>query len=300
MFIHSFVFTRAWPHSVWSVKGRSSRVMANLRYGTTSRTMTRLKANPVETSPTVLHQGSTERLTDIDQYIETVLNSCKSHINHYWSQKLRQVDRPAARALIKQLCMDNPLGFKSQAGAVAKSGTLLDYVMKEKKKHQDKLILTRVGDFYESYGIDAVMLVQYAGLNPMGGRPKAGCPIKNVQATLDSLTSAGLIVAVYEELNDVNAARGPTSKVGLKKRTLSQIVSAGTSTYVYRSFLSLINFIILLFIYYFDNEKQPNYTYYLNNNSITTLPVLSVRYIYDLCLRHEDIDFKENRPVNQH
>lgn len=32
------------------------------------------------------------------------------------------------------------------------------------------------------------MLVAYCGLNPMGGKCKAGCPVKNVQATLDRLT----------------------------------------------------------------------------------------------------------------
>jgi hypothetical protein len=34
-----------------------------------------------------------------------------------------------------------------------------------------------VGDFYETVGFDAVLMVQYAGLNPMGQKlPKAGCP----------------------------------------------------------------------------------------------------------------------------
>jgi len=27
-----------------------------------------------------------------------------------------------------------------------------------------------VGDFYEAFGVDAVMLVEHAGLNPMGGK----------------------------------------------------------------------------------------------------------------------------------
>ena len=44
------------------------------------------------------------------------------------------------------------------------------------------------------------MLVQHAGLNPMGRKCRAGCPIQNLQPTLDSLTAAGLTVAVYEEI----------------------------------------------------------------------------------------------------
>jgi hypothetical protein len=40
----------------------------------------------------------------------------------------------------------------------------------------------QVGEFYESIGIDACVLVEYAGLNPFGGLhsdsvPRAGCPV---------------------------------------------------------------------------------------------------------------------------
>ena len=54
----------------------------------------------------------------------------------------------------------------------------------------------QVGEFYETMGIDAVMLVQHAGLNPMGSGnpPKAGCPVCNLRRTLLDLTNAGLSV----------------------------------------------------------------------------------------------------------
>ena len=40
------------------------------------------------------------------------------------------------------------------------------------------MLLVRVGDFYECYGYDAVNVVQWAGLNPMGSNKiQAGCPI---------------------------------------------------------------------------------------------------------------------------
>jgi hypothetical protein len=44
-------------------------------------------------------------------------------------------------------------------------------------------------------------MVEFAGLNPMGNKPRAGCPVKNIQQTLDQLTNAGLTVAVYEEIS---------------------------------------------------------------------------------------------------
>lgn len=42
--------------------------------------------------------------------------------------------------------------------------------------------LFKVGEFYEAIGIDACILVEYAGLNPFGGLrsdsiPRAGCPV---------------------------------------------------------------------------------------------------------------------------
>ena len=154
-----------------------------------------------------------EVASTIDEFVDSVLGGKKSQIHPYWLQRLKSADRPAARALIPQLTAENTLGFVPSTAGASRRGTLLEYVLKEKKRHGDKIVLTRVGDFYECYGIDAIMLVQYAGLNPMGGKARAGCPVRNVQNTLDSLTAEGLIVAVYEELKDVNAARGPTSKV---------------------------------------------------------------------------------------
>lgn len=44
------------------------------------------------------------------------------------------------------------------------------------------ILSIQVGEFYEAIGIDACILVEYAGLNPFGGLrsdsiPKAGCPV---------------------------------------------------------------------------------------------------------------------------
>lgn len=60
---------------------------------------------------------------------------------------------------------------------------------------------TQVGEFYEAVGTDAVLLVQHAGLNPMGAGnpPRAGCPRQNLRRTVEDLVKAGLSVAVCEE-----------------------------------------------------------------------------------------------------
>ncbi|KAG5151801.1 hypothetical protein JHK84_028273 [Glycine max] len=73
----------------------------------------------------------------------------------------------------------------------------------------------KVGDFYEAWGIDACVLVEYAGLNPFGGLrsdsiPRAGCPV----------------VCIVEEV------QGPTQVRSRKRRFISGHAHPG-NPYVY-------------------------------------------------------------------
>ena len=65
-------------------------------------------------------------------------------------------------------------------------------------QHVKLIHAMQIGEFYETVGTDAVMLVQWAGLNPMGRgdtAPRAGCPVVNLERTLDDLVrQAGLSV----------------------------------------------------------------------------------------------------------
>lgn len=97
-----------------------------------------------------------------------------SQITDYWIDVLRTVDRPSAVNLIRQLVPDNALGFEGVLKGPAKKGTLVDFAIEQKKKHLDKVVLLRCGEFYETYGVDAILMVAYAGLNPMGNKCKAG------------------------------------------------------------------------------------------------------------------------------
>lgn len=40
----------------------------------------------------------------------------------------------------------------------------------QKQKYPTSIILTRAGEFYEEIGLDAILLKQFCGLNPMGGK----------------------------------------------------------------------------------------------------------------------------------
>ena len=141
----------------------------------------------------------------VDHLLSNVVT--KSHISSFWIDQLRRLQRPVAKSLIAKINPNNVLGYESYTGP-PKKGTLLENIIQWKSQHNDKVILTRVGEFYEAYGVDALMLINYAGLNAMAGAAKAGCPIRNVQATLDALTQAGLSVAVYEEISQIESGRG--------------------------------------------------------------------------------------------
>lgn len=185
--------------------------------------------------------SSTINDNDIDTIDTSHLNVTNSKISSYWIQKLQQVDRPIAKSLISQLTPKNALGYIQPTTKASKKDiedqqftTLVSNVLQYKETHPNMIVLVRCGDFYETYGMDAIFLVAYAGLNPMSNKCRAGCPIRNIQSTLDSLTSHGFTIAVYEEVNDLHfGTRGPEQKAKIKTRILSQIVSPGCSTYTY-------------------------------------------------------------------
>jgi Mismatch repair ATPase (MutS family) len=172
--------------------------------------------------------------------------SCK--IDPVWMKALQSITKPSAKALISQLNPSCPMGYdptanpsgndSSKGKTAGKKGSLLGYVREQKEKYPTVVILTRVGEFYEAFGIDAILLVEHCGLNAMANKARAGCPIRNIQATLDGLTSAGFRVAVYEEANDTDASKGGKgasagSKSRIKNRMLAQIVSPASPTYLY-------------------------------------------------------------------
>jgi hypothetical protein len=184
-----------------------------------------------------------------EQRVDTLLGE-KSKISPYWKDSLLQLSRPSARSLVSQLNPDCPLGYDPLAvpldplsrkssslppttTTAGKKGSFLAYCRDQKERHPDCVILTRCGDFYETFGIDALLLIEHCGLNPMGSKAKAGCPIRNVQATIDGLTEQGFSVAVYEEAADTNAGGSGGSKSRIKNRFLAQIVSAASPTYLY-------------------------------------------------------------------
>jgi len=203
-----------------------------------------------------LEPSDMEGLSEHERKIYDLFRDSKCMLSEYWREPLLSMTRPTARSLALQLDSSKcPMGFdpnaspfdrlktnSAAASTAGKKGTFLAFCREEKVKHPDSVLLVRCGDFYEAYGIDAIMLVEHAGLNPMAGKAKAGCPYRNVQATIDCLVEKGFSVAVYEEGTDTDASVGRGASAGsksrIKSRFLAQIVSAASPTYMYDLVLS--------------------------------------------------------------
>ena len=98
-----------------------------------------------------------------------------------------------------------------------------------KKKHPNSIMLMRVGDFYETYGEDAVKVANDAEIvltakEAGGGKkvPMAGVPFFSLDTYLRLLVAAGNRVALAEQLEDARQAKG------LVKRGVIRTITAGT------------------------------------------------------------------------
>jgi ribosomal protein S6E (S10) len=143
---------------------------------------------------------------------------------------MARVDRPSARKMMHLLNTAHPVGISPESkGVSSASDGLLAYYTKVRAQHPTKIMLVRVGDFYETYGYCAILLVQYAGLNPMGTRlPRAGCPVVNLRRTLADLTDAGFSVVVCEETPIQYG-----SKNRRKQRYIAGVTSPASPLYVH-------------------------------------------------------------------
>ncbi|XP_062166948.1 DNA mismatch repair protein MSH1, mitochondrial isoform X3 [Alnus glutinosa] len=150
----------------------------------------------------------------------------------WWKERLEMCRKPSTVQLVKRLTYSNLLGLDvNLKNGSLKEGTLNWEMLQFKSRFPREVLLCRVGEFYESIGIDACILVEYAGLNPFGGLrsdsvPRAGCPIMNLRQTLDDLTRNGYSVCIVEEV------QGPTQARARKGRFISGHAHPG-SPYVF-------------------------------------------------------------------
>ena len=98
-----------------------------------------------------------------------------------------------------------------------------------KKKHPDSLLLFRVGDFYETFGADAIEAAKILGIiltNRANGSSKielAGFPYHSLNTYMPKLVKAGKRVAICEQLED------PKMTKKIVKRGVTELITPGVS-----------------------------------------------------------------------
>jgi len=98
-----------------------------------------------------------------------------------------------------------------------------------KGKYPDALLLFRVGDFYETFGQDAIKTSQILGIvltkraNGDGHIELAGFPHHSVDSYLPKLVRAGMRVAICDQLED------PKTVKGIVKRGVTELITPGVT-----------------------------------------------------------------------
>ena len=115
---------------------------------------------------------------------------------------------------------------------IADTTPVMQQYLEIKRQHQDVILLYRLGDFYETFFEDAIIMSRELELTLTGrdageklGRiPLAGVPAKAVDNYLEKLIEKNYKVAICEQLED------PKETKGIVKRGVVRLVTAGTLT----------------------------------------------------------------------
>src|SRR3954452_4304402 len=100
-----------------------------------------------------------------------------------------------------------------------------------KQKYPNAILLFRVGDFYETFGEDAIIASQVLGITltkrnngSATSSELAGFPHHALDTYLHKLVKAGFRVAICDQLEDPKFAKG------IVKRGITEMVTPGTAT----------------------------------------------------------------------
>ena len=100
-----------------------------------------------------------------------------------------------------------------------------------KQKYPDAILLFRVGDFYETFGQDAIHTSRVLGLTLTkrnngadGSQELAGFPFHALDTYLHKLVKAGFRIAICDQLEDPKLAKG------IVKRGVTELVTPGIAS----------------------------------------------------------------------
>lgn len=137
-----------------------------------------------------------------------------------WRDRLAAATRVETHQLLHELVLTRgPLGLAS----TPKRQTIAAQVCEFKQSHPERIVLVRVADFYEAWGVDAAILIDVVShLVRHKTELKVVFHASRIQEHLNALIGHRLTAAVYEETPVLCTPR---------HRALSQIVTAATPQY---------------------------------------------------------------------
>ncbi len=107
---------------------------------------------------------------------------------------------------------------------------LMEQYLQIKAKHRDKILLYRMGDFYETFYDDAKLIAKILGIaltkrahGKSAEVPLAGFPYHALDNYLHKLVQAGHRVAICEQIED------PRQATGIVKRDVIEIITPGAT-----------------------------------------------------------------------
>lgn len=113
----------------------------------------------------------------------------------------------------------------------SKLSPMMKHYVELKDKHEDTIILYRLGDFYEMFFEDAEVVAHALELTLTGKSagleervPMCGIPHHASEVYIDKLIKKGFKVAICEQLEDPKTAKG------IVKRDIVEVISSGTIT----------------------------------------------------------------------
>ncbi len=160
-----------------------------------------------------------------------------------------------------------------------KLSPMMRHYVELKDKYEDTIILYRLGDFYEMFFEDALVVSHALELTLTGKSagleervPMCGIPHHAAEIYIDKLIKSGFKVAICEQLED------PKSAKGIVKRDIVEVISSGT----------IINVNSL-------NEKENNYIgslYDFGYGYALTYSDITTGEVYSMLLNSIDIVYK--------
>lgn len=125
-----------------------------------------------------------------------------------------------------------------------------------KQKYENTILLFRLGDFFETFGEDAIICAKVCGITltkrnngAAGEMPLAGFPYHQIDAYLPKLVRSGHRVAVCEQTEDPKKAKG------IVKREVVEVVTPGVALYERILDAKSNNYICSIFL---EEDKKGN------------------------------------------